>query len=364
MGAPLRITVRELNVQGEVWNKNRKAPEKIKEQIINAFEKLKETATNKVPDVAEQSCRDTSFDMDVIVLTAVSDEQWEAIRTNREFNEYEWNVSNCCNRYSIVTGVKKSFDDFKIIEVISDRSTQDIDLLKVRFEATGQSFTVIGCRFTTGIGKEKLTVKSVAASEKCGYSTVKAIYRKREIEVTVMQEVCEKIKPKPRDVIYCELNKRENGRWVAPFGFTTKALKKQYDSECVAFCATLLPFIHKSIDDNPNDIFILAGDFNNAQCYGDLNSIGDYTYKEEGVMKERAQINYNLHLIKNWLEPYGFKMADITRDGKPIPTHKIYPIDHIFVKGVNLRVKQCVTGQADSQSDHAIILAEFDVLAE
>ena len=87
MGAPLRITVRELNVQGEVWNKNRKAPEKIKEQIINAFEKLKETATNKVPDVAEQSCRDTSFDMDVIVLTAVSDEQWEAIRTNREFNE-------------------------------------------------------------------------------------------------------------------------------------------------------------------------------------------------------------------------------------------------------------------------------------
>lgn len=300
MKEPSRITVGELNVQGEKWK--RKKNDQIEKQIIDVFEMLKKASAK-----TEQKCQDTSESLDVIVLTAVCNAQREIIQ---KLNEYEWRVSNNGNRpdrYSVVIGLKKSLDDFKLIEAVSDRSTQDIDLLKVRFEAKGQSFTVIGCRFTTGIDKKKLTVERVSESGEGGYTT-----------------------------------------WA-------QEMKKQYDSECVAFCTTLLPFIRKSIDDNMNDIFILAGDFNNARCHGDLRK----NYNPQNYV-ECSQINYNLHLIKDWLEPYGFKMADIDRDGEPIPTHKKFPIDHIFVRGLNFKVKKCEPVQTDALSDHAIIWAEFE----
>lgn len=350
MGEPFKITVCELNVQGEIWKKKEK--DQISKQIKSIFEKLK-----NAPAEMEQRRQGISKSLDVIVLTAVCNKQCEIIQD--ELNEYEWGASKIVNKYSVVIGVNKSFDDFKLIEVTSDISTRDIDLLKVRFEVKGQFFTVIGCRFTTGIDKDKLIVNKVSASEEGGYSTVNAKYRKSEIKVKVMHEVCEKLKINTGDNIYCELIKRENGEWVAPFGFTTEAqeMKKQYDSECVAFCSTLLPFIHKSIDDNKNDVFILAGDFNNARCHGDLDSVGDYTY--------RHQINFNLHLIKDWLKPYGFEMADIRKDEtgrkKPIPTfHKKFPIDHIFVRGLTLGDNVCKTITDDDLSDHAIIWAEFE----
>lgn len=175
--------------------------------------------------------------------------------------------------------------------------------------------------------------------------------------------------------------------------FTTgdKKCWEQYNSEGLAFFTTLLPFIQKSIDAHPTDIFILAGDFNNAQCYGDLNK----RYNKEDYFnckkqKDCYQINYNLNLIKDWLEPYGFQMADIGEEQKrnDITTYgkkttldkkkydqKIksktfeckkadydYPDDHIFVRGLNSQETSCdITPIPANLSDHAILWAEFDL---
>ncbi len=284
------ITVCELNLQGEKWKK------KEEEEIWKQIEKLK----NALDALAK----------DIIILTAVCDKQWEIIKDQLKDN-YELVASKIVNTFRVIIGVNKSFGDLKLIEVTIDKSTDDIDLLKVRFEVKEQlkeqSFTVIGCRFTTGIvNKEQDKDKQI------------------------------------------------------------QEMRKQYDSERAAFDSTLLPFISESIEGNKNDVFVLAGDFNNARCCGDLDSVGDYTYEEGGVTKERPQINFNLQLIKDRLKQYDFEMADIRKDEKgrkqPIPTHKIFPIDHIFVRGLTVKEDNvCGTITVGDLSDHAIIWADFDM---
>lgn len=114
-----------------------------------------------------------------------------------------------------------------------------------------------------------------------------------------------------------------------------------------------------------NEICIVAGDFNNAKCYGDLATMYDpQNYIKKG--KKRAQYNYNLNIIRDKFNDLGFKMLDIG-NGLGIPTwgntkKKYVPDDHIFVRGLALENIACNTitdDDLDDLSDHTILLAEF-----
>ena len=282
-----RITVGELNVQGAYWKGQENH---IKKQIIDSFEILKKSSGK-----TEQNCQDTSESLDVIVLTEVCNAQCEIIKKSDELNAYEWIVSNNANipdRYCVVIGVKKSLLSC-ILEITPDKSTDDIDLLRVRFkQKNDKRIIVIGCRMTTGLPDKK----------------------------------------------------------------------KQYDSEREAFANQLLPFIRNSVD---SDVCIVAGDFNNGRCLGNLNkqySSANYYGKDH--------IKYNPNIIKDRFKNMGFEMLDIG-DGWGIPTwgktkEKYVPNDHIFVRGLSLRDKNCKPVSTGELSDHAIIWAEFesDVNAE
>ncbi len=128
---------------------------------------------------------------------------------------------------------------------------------------------------------------------------------------------------------------------------TIKPLKKQYDSERVAFIKELLPV---AIQDE--EICVVGGDFNNARCLGDLNLPFD---RNKYVGK--AQENYNINYIKDMFEIHQFVMADNV-NGKPVPTHKgYYPDDHVFLRGFS-KVNFINTISAGGLSDHDMMVVE------
>lgn len=125
-------------------------------------------------------------------------------------------------------------------------------------------------------------------------------------------------------------------------------LKKQYDSQRNSFYEVLMPYIRKI---NSDDYCIICGDFNNARCLGDLNKKYD-----SRNYNGKAQINYNLNIIKDEFDSLGFVMADCN-NGAPIPTHKKYiPDDHIFIKG--FCVTKCEPVSVGELSDHDILIAD------
>lgn len=160
--------------------------------------------------------------------------------------------------------------------------------------------------------------------------------------------------------------KSKNGKTICVVGCRmTTGLpdrKKQYDSEREIFDNQLLPFICNSMD---SDVCIVAGDFNNAYCRGDLNE--KFNPKDyEG----KAQINYNLNIIKDkFVDDLGFKMLDIG-DGYGKPTwseyeygEKYIPDDHIFVRGLASE-DRVGTIPTDKLSDHDALIAMFNIDAE
>ncbi|MDR5659877.1 hypothetical protein RH915_10285 [Serpentinicella sp. ANB-PHB4] len=126
-------------------------------------------------------------------------------------------------------------------------------------------------------------------------------------------------------------------------------LQAQYDSASNNFDNILLPMISSLEKDH---IYIVCGDFNNARCCGNLNEkFNPRNYNG------KAQINYNLNIIKDKFERIGFKMTNVGKTGESIPTHNGYvPDDHIFVHG--LEPKKSDTTAVDKLSDHDILVAE------
>lgn len=146
-------------------------------------------------------------------------------------------------------------------------------------------------------------------------------------------------------------------------GISKASLKAQYDAEREALDNILLPKIELQ---KPNNMYIVCGDFNNARCLGNLTenfNADDY--------KGKAQIGYNLNIIKDTFDNLGFAMADI---GEPkhgithgIPTWDGYiPNDHIFVRGFKVmkceseKVKKCESETDKDLPDHDIIWAELE----
>lgn len=129
-----------------------------------------------------------------------------------------------------------------------------------------------------------------------------------------------------------------------------KDLKEQYDSERRSFDGILMPHCQKIDSD---DYCIICGDFNNGQCLGDLKK----KYDSRNYYG-KAQINYNLNLIKDKFSNLGFAMAD-NINGESIQTYKSYfPNDHIFTK--RFHIKKCEVVGVGQLSDHDILIAECD----
>lgn len=154
----------------------------------------------------------------------------------------------------------------------------------------------------------------------------------------------------------------KNGKYLSVLGCRMKTsgykkdeLEKQYNDEAEIFYEKLLPEIIKLKSYKyKDDIIVVGGDFNNAQCRGALD-----TKFDEMDYKKLAQHNYNLNIIKDEFENLGYIMADIADDKKSsIPTlrhmgHKI-PDDHIFLRGAvsnNCEVLDC-----QGLSDHDALL--------
>ena len=141
-----------------------------------------------------------------------------------------------------------------------------------------------------------------------------------------------------------------------------KNLKAQYDFERVCFDEILIPAIGPLKEDYK---YIIAGDFNNAACYGNLNKPYNPENYTNSDGSQKYQYNYNLNIIKDEFETIGFEMVDKTHDGKYIGTwskksntrNKI-PNDHIFVKGFSL-TGECKPIPTD-KSDHYILLAKVE----
>ena len=133
-----------------------------------------------------------------------------------------------------------------------------------------------------------------------------------------------------------------------------KDLRKQYDQERECLEKVLLPLVAEN-----RDLCIVAGDFNNATCYGSLSEKFDAVkanYYKDG--EELAQINYNLHIINDRFGDNEFELVDIN-NGAPIPTHKCFPDDHIFVRGFKKESVRPIP--AAKLSDHKIIYAEVSL---
>lgn len=135
-----------------------------------------------------------------------------------------------------------------------------------------------------------------------------------------------------------------------------KSTQKDYDSRREAFDKVLMPVVKSAVNMHwsGKDIIIVCGDFNNAQCHGDLTK----KYDPEDY-RELAQINYNLNIIKDTFDSLGFQMMDQRDENgvpKGIPTWHSSPLDHIFVKG--LRPLSCCTDPMDKLSDHYLLSAE------
>lgn len=136
-------------------------------------------------------------------------------------------------------------------------------------------------------------------------------------------------------------------------GISKASLKEQYDAEREALDNILLPKIEPP---KPNNMYIVCGDFNNARCLGDLTknfNADDY--------KGKAQIGYNLNIIKDTFDNLGFEMADIGESNHGIPTYPTrdahIPNDHIFVRG--FEVEECKSETGSGLSDHDIIWAKL-----
>ena len=136
-------------------------------------------------------------------------------------------------------------------------------------------------------------------------------------------------------------------------GISKASLKEQYDAEREALDNILLPKIEPP---KPNNMYIVCGDFNNAQCWGYLTE----NFNADNY-KGKAQIGYNLNIIKDTFVNLGFEMADIGESNHGIPTYPTrnayIPNDHIFVRG--FEVEECKSETGSGLSDHHIIWAEL-----
>lgn len=136
-------------------------------------------------------------------------------------------------------------------------------------------------------------------------------------------------------------------------GISKASLKEQYDAEREALDNILLPKIEPP---KPNNMYIVCGDFNNAHCWGDLTK----NFNADNY-KGKAQIGYNLNIIKDTFVNLGFEMADIGESNHGIPTYPTrnayIPNDHIFVRG--FEVEECKSETGSGLSDHHIIWAEL-----
>lgn len=135
-------------------------------------------------------------------------------------------------------------------------------------------------------------------------------------------------------------------------GISKASLKAQYDAEREALDNILLPKIEPQ---KSNNMYIVCGDFNNAQCRGKLTE----NFNADNY-RGKAQIGYNLNIIKDTFDNLGFEMADIGKTNHGIPTWKGYiPNDHIFVHGFK-SVKECDRKPVSNLSDHDIIWAKLE----
>lgn len=134
-------------------------------------------------------------------------------------------------------------------------------------------------------------------------------------------------------------------------GISKASLKAQYDAEREALDNILLPKIEPQ---KSNNMYIVCGDFNNAQCRGKLTE----NFNADNY-RGKAQIGYNLNIIKDTFDNLGFEMADIGESKHGIPTWDGYiPNDHIFVRG--FEVKECESETGSGLSDHDIIWAKLE----
>ena len=149
----------------------------------------------------------------------------------------------------------------------------------------------------------------------------------------------------------------QRGKDIVVLGFRMKtgekgkSLEEQYDNERIAFERELLPLIT-----NLNqEICIVAGDFNNARCLGDLNQ----PYNEDDY-SGYAQKGYNLNYIKDVFDENGFVMAD-NSNGRSMATHnKFVPDDHIFLRGFS-ETKVAKVEEVGNLSDHDIVLVDVKI---
>lgn len=123
--------------------------------------------------------------------------------------------------------------------------------------------------------------------------------------------------------------------------------KNKYDCKRISFEQILVPQIP---DRNTQESCIVCGDFNNAMCHGNLNE----KFNEDDY-KGLAQKNYNLNIIKDKFDEFGFIMAD-NDNGEAIQTWRQVPEDHIFIKGFQL--SKVAKAEKNPYSDHDILFAE------
>lgn len=125
-------------------------------------------------------------------------------------------------------------------------------------------------------------------------------------------------------------------------------LKENYDMESENFKKVLAPNI-KAVEEG--DLCIVCGDFNNAQCRGDLNE----QFNPDNY-NDLSQQNYNLNILKDYFTDLKYVMADI-ENGSPLPTFKYVPNDHIFVHGFD--INECKTIPVGGLSDHKLLFAKI-----
>ena len=197
---------------------------------------------------------------------------------------------------------------------------------------TGKNGILIGIKETI-IDKNKLV--SDVYDKKAVYSI--------DNGCNILRVICSLKNGSPLTVLGCrmETGKCEN----------QDQLKEQYNFEKKSFDDILIPTIGEA-----EGLYIVCGDFNNARCLGNL----DNKYNEKDY-DGKAQCNYNLNIIKDRFEELKFVLADVKK-GAPIPTHKIFPDDHIFLRGFT--VTDCNSIPVDNLSDHFIIMAKVEICEE
>ena len=157
-----------------------------------------------------------------------------------------------------------------------------------------------------------------------------------------------------------EIQKTDEERW--------KEYRKRKE-----YFEKLLPFFQNEVKNmNENDLYILCGDFNNAQCREKL--IGNYD-ENNNVYKTKSydQQEYNLNYIKQKLNNQGFYLADINMEKENnnkansfgYATWNKIPDDHIFYHGFTNKEGEVpieVIEVKDFEKRYDMVLSDHDIL--